>query len=170
MCQRVLRHAGGVESCPVERAQLVAFLLACDSDVSVGSVGGATGDAREPGCQIGRQEQPMEAKPVGLGHGGDCRSLLGPSKYRIDNRAMAGGDGAAGFVGERGVGSACHVGRIGRGRQLLGLGMPEQGLALDVGAQHDGARDRRQIGGDGAGKQRFARARGGSIRRRARSK
>ena len=48
---------------------------------------------------------------------------------------MAGGDDAARLVGERGIDARGDVRRVGIGGQLLVLGLAEQRLALDVGAQ-----------------------------------
>ena len=49
---------------------------------------------------------------------------------------MAGGDGAARLVGDRGIDARGHLRRVGLRRQRLEFILAEQRLALDVGAQH----------------------------------
>ena len=89
----------------------------------------------------------------------DRGPLAGVGEHRVHDRRMAGSGHPPRLVGERGIDLCRDIAGVGRLRQAVGFGEPEQNLALDVAAQHHRARLGENFGCERAGEQRLAGAR-----------
>ena len=97
MLQRLFGSAGGIDAEPVEPAEIVRFLPFDHGRVGIAGVAAARADALAPGRQVGGQEQAAKRYTENRRRLFDGDTFRRRGKHRIDDRRMAGRDGAAGL-------------------------------------------------------------------------
>ena len=154
--ERLVRRAGGIDALPVQRAEVVALLGAGDRGVGIGGIAATRAHARDPGGEVGVKEESVEGHAQGVGRALHHRPFLRFCKHAVDDGAVPGSGRAAGLVGDAGIDARRDSRRIGVRGQFFLFVLAEQRLALDVRAQHHGARRGPEVGRQRARQRRFA--------------
>ena len=102
------------------------------------------------------RKSPWKGTPRALGRALHHRPLLRFCKHAVDDGAVPGCGRAAGLVGDAGIDARRDLRRIGVRGKLFLFVLAEQRLALDVRAQHHGARRGPEVGRQRARQRRFA--------------
>src|SRR5215471_1284104 len=132
--QSLLRRARGVNRRPVDGAERIPLLGQGNGFVGVRCVGMSGPDPREPGREVGREEQTTERDVAPSRRVTQRVAFLRAGEYGIDDGGVTGSDDASGFFGKYGVNARCAFRRIGLRRQTLAFAAPRQRLAFDIGA------------------------------------
>src|SRR5215208_172294 len=97
MPQGVLRRARRIDPCPIERAKVVALLMARHVHIGIRGIVVSRSDTRKSRREVGGKEQTLEACAAWSGCR-DPRAFLIRGKNRVDDCRMAGCEDAPGFV------------------------------------------------------------------------